>query len=71
MVWEDSRRVSGHRLPEWFSEEELAERIVQSWMESRAGHRDTLLDRKWTVMGIGVKIEGEEVWTVQNVGRRC
>ena len=51
---------------DYYNLEELAELIVQDWMD-RAGHRENLLEREYDKAGIGVFITGkEEIYTTQN-----
>lgn len=47
------------------TEREIARAIVQSWMHSR-GHRKNILTPEWRREGIGVFIEGKEVYATQN-----
>lgn len=44
--------------------ERLADQIVQQWLNSE-GHRENLLDQRWHAEGIGVHIDGDEVWVTQ------
>ena len=51
---------------DYYSLEELAELIVQDWMDS-AGHKEKLLDGGFDKTGIGVFVtDKEEVYTTQN-----
>ena len=51
---------------DYHSMEELAELIVQDWMDS-AGHRENILEGEYDKTGIGVFVTAkEEVYTTQN-----
>lgn len=51
---------------DYYSLAELAEVIVQDWMDS-AGHRENILDEEYDRAGIGVFVtDTEEVYTTQN-----
>ena len=45
--------------------DEIAERIVQGWMNSE-GHRENILTARWDSQGIGVYIDGDRVYATQN-----
>lgn len=44
--------------------ERLADQVVQQWINSE-GHRENLLEQQWQAEGIGVHIDGDEVWVTQ------
>lgn len=44
--------------------ERVAERVVENWMDS-PGHRDNILFEEWSVEGIGVHIDGRDLWATQ------
>jgi len=48
--------------------EELAEKIVESWMKS-PGHRANILESRFTHLGVGVSVVGDEVRATQNFAR--
>lgn len=48
----------------WQTEDELAQQIVDGWMQS-PGHRENILIPYWTSEGIGVEISGNEVYVTQ------
>lgn len=45
--------------------DEIAERVVQGWMNSE-GHRENILTARWDSQGIGVYIDGDRVYATQN-----
>lgn len=46
------------------SESELAESVVEGWMNSQ-GHRENILDPLWSSEGIGIAMDGDEVYVAQ------
>lgn len=46
------------------SEHDLAEQVVDEWMNS-PGHRENILDGRYASEGIGVAIDGDEVYVTQ------
>lgn len=44
--------------------ERVAERVVDSWMDS-PGHRANILFEEWSTEGIGVHIDGRDLWVTQ------
>ena len=53
----------------WFTEEEIAQRIVRGWMDS-PGHRANILDGSYTAGGIGiVEVNDYFIITHNFVGR--
>lgn len=45
--------------------DEIAERIVDGWMNSE-GHRENVLTGRWDSQGIGVYIDGQRVYATEN-----
>jgi len=45
--------------------ERVADRVVESWMDSPE-HRDNILFEQWSAEGIGVHIDGRDLWATQN-----
>lgn len=45
--------------------EDVAERVVSSWMESPS-HRENLLRDRWAIEGIGVETDGSGMYVTQN-----
>jgi uncharacterized protein YkwD len=58
--------VGGRVHTEYYTEEEIASRAVQGWMES-PGHRENLLTPFWESEGIGVAVAADgSVYVTQN-----
>jgi uncharacterized protein YkwD len=46
------------------TEKELARYLVDGWMRSE-GHRENLLNKEWTELGVGVAVSGDKVYASQ------
>lgn len=46
------------------TEEKLSEIFVEGWLGSK-GHRENILKTSWDVTGIGVHVQGENIYMVQ------
>lgn len=58
--------INGEAFYDWNSEEQLAARTVEGWMNS-SGHRKNILDQHWGHEGIGIHIApGNKVYITQN-----
>jgi uncharacterized protein YkwD len=62
-VIRDGRR---ERTYDWRTMDQLAEAVVQGWMQS-AGHRANILDGRADRQGIGVHIHQDRVFVTQNL----
>ena len=52
------------RRTDWYALGDLAETVVQGWMDS-PGHRRNLLDGGYRSEGVGVRIDGQDVFVVE------
>lgn len=65
-TWHGKQVITGSGSNIYQSEEELAEGLVQQWMNS-PGHRENLLEPYWENQGIGVYVTDEgKVFATQN-----
>lgn len=60
-VGENLYRESGYSVSDPII---VAERTVEGWMNS-PGHRENILRDGWSVEGIGIHVDGREVWVTQ------
>lgn len=55
------RIYGGEEIVNIYDESELAKYAVQGWMNS-PGHRDNMLDERWSTAGVGVYVANENVY---------
>jgi uncharacterized protein YkwD len=59
VIEEKKRRNNGERIYDWNSMQKIAATTVKGWMDSE-GHRQNILEKKYTKEGIGVAIAEED-----------
>lgn len=63
MYWQTSFSYDGETM-RLESEEEFADHAVQGWMDS-PGHRENILNPRYISQGIGIAVDGDEVYVTQ------